>query len=180
MSNTYRAIEIANFYIRLTNSIPDNNIDNLRLNKILYYAQAWSLVRNKRPLFEDDIQEWDYGPVICDVYHTYKCCGGNTIEEAEDYFDENRLSNDELELLVDVYQKYGKYTGEALKDMTHKKGFSWEQVYQTGRNNVIAHESIIKYFEKEELDSFNVNELDIPVVKEIPAEWDSKEDAIYG
>lgn len=175
----YKAREIANFYIQLLNSIPDNSIDNLKLNKILYYAQGWSLVKNGTPLFEDDIQAWDYGPVIQEVYHTYKCCGKGPIEEADTPFDESRLSSEELELLLSVYMNYGKYTGWALKDMTHAKGSPWSQVYEKGMNRVIPLEIIKVYFEKEKLDTFEDDLSRIPVITAIPAQWDSAEDAVY-
>lgn len=72
---SFKALDIANLYIDLANSIPGDYIDNLKLNKICYYAQAWCCVKLGHPLFDDEIQAWDYGPLIPDVYHTYKICG---------------------------------------------------------------------------------------------------------
>ncbi len=175
----FKAKEIADFYIQLLNSIPDNSIDNLKLNKILYYAQGWSLIKNKTRLFEDDIQAWDYGPVIPDVYHTYKCCGKGPIVEPEDSFDESRLSGEELELLINVYMNYGKYTGWALKDMTHANGSPWSQVYEKGMNRIIPLDIIEKYFANEKLDTFDDNLAKIPVITSVPVQWDSAEDSVY-
>lgn len=179
MSNSFQAKEIASFYIQLLNSIPDNSIDNLKLNKILYYAQAWSLTKRGKPIFSDEIIAWDYGPVIPEVYHMYKCCGSNAIVEAEAPFDEGRLSGEELELLIDVYRNYGKYTGWALKDMTHKKGAPWSQVYKKDQNNVISHDSMMEYYSNKILETFDPDSLSIPVVTSIPDSWDSEEDSVY-
>mgnify|MGYP002624756445 FL=1 len=175
----YKAREIASFYIQLLNSIPDNYIDNLKLNKLLYYSQAWSLVKFSKPLFEDEIQAWDLGPVIPDVYHIYKCCGKNPIIEPEETFAESNLSSEEVELLIDVYRTYGKYTGWALKEMTHRPGGPWAQVYQKGMNRTISQESIKAYYAGETLDSFDLDKLNIPVITEVPAEWDTPEDSVY-
>ncbi len=179
MSECFHAKEIASFYIQLLNSIPDNSIDNLKLNKILYFAQAWSLAKRGKPIFSEEIQAWDYGPVIPEVYHVYKCCGSNAIEEAEAPFDEKKLSSEELDLLIDVYRNYGKYTGWALKDMTHRRGSPWSQVYRRGQNNVISKDAMREYYSNEVLETFNPDDLSIPIVTSIPASWDSMEDSAY-
>lgn len=180
MAAKYKAIDIANFYIQLVNSLPDNTIDNLKLNKLLYYAQGWSLNRLGKPLFDDEIQAWDYGPVIPDVYHTFKKYGSKCIRKPIAEFDENVLESDELELLVDVYTNYGKYTGWALKDMTHVKGSPWDKVYVKGENHVISINSIQGYFKKRKLSSFEPDKLNIPVITAIPDSWDSAGDTVYG
>ena len=179
MKKIYKAKEIASFYIQLLNSIPDNYIDNLKLNKILFFAQAWSLVKTGQPIFEDEIQAWDYGPVVPDVYRIYKCCGKSPIEEAEESFDESNLDSDELNLLIDVYRNYGIYTGWALKDITHEKGSPWFQVYEKGKNRPIPQDMMKAYYSGKKLDTFDPSQLDIPVITAIPLAWDSPEDAAY-
>ena len=176
---TFSALEIANFYIQLLNSLPDNSIDNLKLNKILYFAQGWSLVRLNRPIFSDKIVAWDYGPVIPSVYHTFKCCGGSPIEAPTDRFDENKLTLEELELLIDVYSNYGRYTGWALKDMTHERGTPWDKVYQKGENKEITTNDMKAFFSSQKLDTFNIKAVEIPVMQAVPAAWDSDEDSVY-
>lgn len=175
----YKALDIANFYIQLVNSISDNYIDNLKINKLLYFVQGFSMAKLGRPMFSDVIQAWEYGPVIPNVYYTFKCCGKSPIEEPADNFDESVLSVDELELLIDIYSTYGKYTGWALKDITHKKGSPWSLAYVPNQNNEIALKSLSDYFSDERLESFDISKLNIPTVDKIPAEWDSNEDSIY-
>ena len=176
---TYSAIDIANFYIQLVHSLPDDSIDNLKLNKLLYYVQGWSLNRLGRVMFREDIQAWDLGPVIPAVYHQFKACGKRSIEAPEAEFDESRLSTEELELLIDVYRFYGKYTGWALKEMTHEAGSPWDMAYEQNKNRIIPVESLKEHFAKETLPSFELKNLSIPVVQYIPAEWDTVEDAVY-
>ena len=181
MSGKFTAVEIANFYIQLLNSIPDNSIDNLKINKLLYYVQGWSLVRLGHPMFDDEIQAWDYGPVIPTVYHIYKCCGKSPIEEPSEAFDEKRLSPKELELLIDVYTQYGRYTGWALKDMTHVKGGPWDQAYRPKANCRIDLNTMKDYFLGQEMPTFEVDMTKLDIVKAVPASWDTEEDcAIYG
>lgn len=180
MKAEFRASEIADFYIQLFNSLPDNSIDNLKLNKMLYYAQSWSLVKLGRPLFSDEIEAWDHGPVIPEVYRTYKICGSNPIENPQEYFEEDRLPTDTLELLIDVYNTYGRYTGWALRDMTHHKGTPWDQVYKKGANNIISQDSMKKYFSSnEKLESFQLRDDDSNIITSVPKAWDSSEDGVY-
>ena len=149
------ALDIANLFVGLSNSLPDSSIDNLKLNKLCYYAQGWALAKLGEPLFDEDIQAWNYGPVIPSVYHTYKVCGKNPIGQARDVFDENKLPAEELQILIDVYVTYGKYTSYELVQMTHRQDGPWDQVYQEKQNRIITKDSMRKYFsESSELNSF--------------------------
>ncbi|MCA6080406.1 MAG: DUF4065 domain-containing protein [Endomicrobium sp.] len=47
-------------------------ISHLKLQKLLFYCQAYHLSISGEPLFEDDILAWDYGPVVRSVYENYK------------------------------------------------------------------------------------------------------------
>lgn len=154
----YKALDIANLYISLANSLENEQIDNLKLNKLCYYAQAWSLVRLGRPLFDDVIEAWKYGPVIPEVYHTFSVCGSRPIAGPSEVFDESRLTSEELSLLTDVYMTYGKYTSRALIDKTHEAQGPWAQVYVEGSNNPIPNKLIKKCFaNNDELESMQLN-----------------------
>ena len=55
-------------------------ITNKKLQKLLYYAQAWSLVVRDQKLFKDKIEAWVHGPAVRDVYLEYKRFGFNPID----------------------------------------------------------------------------------------------------
>ncbi len=55
---------VANYFIAMGMYEEESFMSNLRLNKLMYYTQAWSLVLLGRPLFEADFEAWDFGPVI--------------------------------------------------------------------------------------------------------------------
>ena len=98
------------------------------------------------PLFDDEIQAWEYGPLIPEVYHTYKICGDRRISEPTYHVDENKLSSDELTLITDVYLTYGKYTSVALMNKTHEPGSPWDVVYKNRANKPITLDLIKNYF----------------------------------
>lgn len=176
----YRANEIANFFIQLANELPGDSIDNLKLNKLLFFTQGQSLSKLGRKMFSDDIEAWDYGPVVSDVYRSYKVCGRNPIEQSLEYFDESVLDNDELSILVDVYTNYGKYSSGTLVSMTHQQNTPWTKFYKEGHNVIIPEQAIKEYFDNDTFyKPFEIDYSKADVVTAIPLEWDSQEDSAY-
>lgn len=141
-----KAIDVANFFIDIANSDPDDCITNLRVNKLLYFAQAWSLVRRGKPLFDEEIQAWKLGPVVPAVYHAFKDYGRERIDSTDGDYSADVFSNDELELLLDIMREYGQYTSPALVNMTHQQGSPWKNVYVEGQNNTITKDVLKTYF----------------------------------
>lgn len=171
MKAKFSALDVANLFIKLANSIPGDSIDNLKLNKILYFAQGRFLSEKGYPLFSEEIQAWDCGIVVPVVYHTFKCWGKRNIECPNDAFDETKLTSDEISLLLDVYDNYGRYTDVALTEITHRRQYE---------NNTILIPAIKDFFIKDR--DFHKFELDfnaVPIITEAPHEWDSPEDSVY-
>ena len=63
--------EIAKYFIYLSNK-EGRPVTNKKLQKLLYYAQAWYLVKKGKKLYEDDIEAWVHGPTIPHMYRQYK------------------------------------------------------------------------------------------------------------
>ncbi|NLJ65319.1 MAG: SocA family protein [Christensenellaceae bacterium] len=117
-------------------------VTNLRLQKLLYFAQGWYLARYGKPLFEDDMLCWKYGPVVRTVYDKYKDRGKTGIEN--NYaFDRSVLSKDEFELLLDVLMAYDGKATSALVDISHGLDTPWSN---TGAGEVITKEALKSYF----------------------------------
>lgn len=177
-----RAIDIANFFIDLSNSFEEELMTNLKVNKLVYLAQAWSLVRLNKPFFTESIQAWQYGPVIPSVYNTFKVCGANNIESICGEYNQNIFTPDELDLLIDVAMQYGQYTASALVNITHKPGSPWSNVYEEHKHNIISTDSIKEYFSKlKPLPSFKLNEENFIGYRDkegylvLPKEWNDAE-----
>lgn len=143
-----KALDVANFFIDLANADPDECMTNLRVNKLLYFAQGWSLVQLKKPLFKDDIQAWKYGPVVPEVYEAYKEYGRERISQTKGDYTPDCFTSDELNLLCDVIDEYGKYSSTGLVELTHVEGSPWEKVYIPNANMLISNESLKKFFSK--------------------------------
>jgi len=90
----------------------------LRLQKLLYYCQGWSLALLGRPLFKQSIEAWPHGPVVKDVYDQFAGKrDGITPEQAGEVV--HPLSETEAALLDTVYREYAKHTPGELVTMTH-------------------------------------------------------------
>lgn len=141
------AMEAANFFVTIFKDT-DDGITNLKLQKLLYYAQGTSYQRFGTPLFDDEIEAWENGPVVNVVYQKYKRFSNQPIRESE----EISVAANIEQLLIDVAREYGKYATWTLVDMTHKDGTPWKDYYIEGESHVIIPKKAInKYFrEKEE------------------------------
>lgn len=135
--------KVADFFIEAAASQRDY-VTNLKLNKLLYFAQVLSLVRRNEPLFSDPIEAWDLGPVVSSIYHSYKGNKNKPIKSASSDCYQEFLDEDEQEILVETMLTFGQYTATALVNKTHVKGGPWETSY--GTNNVISIEAMRDYY----------------------------------
>jgi uncharacterized phage-associated protein len=81
----------------------------MQMHKILYYAQAWSLAWDGRPLFEDEIQAWAMGPVVPALRHSWPVPSDPNVP----------LSETQKANIEAVLSHYGQMGGQVLGHMTH-------------------------------------------------------------
>lgn len=126
----------------------DESISNLKLQKLLYYAQGCVLALTGKPLFEDEIQAWTHGPVVPNIYRKYKengSCGINY----DGCFDYKKIDKATESILEEVYEEFGQFSAWKLRNMTHEEK-PWQE---TAKNGVISTDSIKKYFEENYLEN---------------------------
>ena len=108
------SFSIANFFIELANNT-GSFVSNLKLQKLVYYSQAWHLALHDKPLFEEDFEAWIHGPVIPNLYHHYKHFGWKPIEEDVKV----NLPPAILDYLKEVADEYFVCDAYELEQMTH-------------------------------------------------------------
>jgi len=127
MINNITADDVASYLILFSNSVGDY-ISNLKLQKLLYYAQAWHLAIKKQILFDEEFQAWIHGPVIRRLYGNYKKYGCNPIlvdndtnfdKKLHDY--EKGFGTETSEFLKDIIDEYFKFSAYELERMVHKE-----------------------------------------------------------
>lgn len=116
------------FFLSSMDEEGEETITPLKLQKLIYYVQAWSLGINDKTIFDEDIVAWEYGPVVNDIYQLFKAYHREHIPKVET-FDAYGFSDEELQLLFLVKKVYGKYDAFYLKDLTHN-----EEPWKNARN----------------------------------------------
>lgn len=120
----------------------------MKLQKLLYYSQAWSLVWENVPLFDEDIEAWPKGPVIRDIYNAH---GGDATVSEWEQGDTSKLSDVQKKTINSVIKTYAPMTAGVLSGLTHDEA-PWvaaiESVKGKSRSgrSIISHESMRDYY----------------------------------
>lgn len=118
----------------------------LQLMKLVYIAHGWMLGLWQRPLITNRIEAWKYGPVIPDLYHTTKEFGSGFITGELPIRQNPRpplLDDDEVNLIREVSEIYGKLSGIQLSAMTHKPGTPWAETYRSDVGHIPISNDVI-------------------------------------
>lgn len=141
-----------------------DGISNLKIQKLLYYAQKTSLSVYGKPLFDESLEAWQYGPVVPKIYHHFKVFGSDNIDiiTLQDNINTRKPIDEETSLVLDfVLDNYNQYSAGALVDITHRekdwinsRTVNWNnQIVQKDMIDTKIKESFLSY--KEELDKLS-------------------------
>lgn len=113
------------FIIRAYEDGIEAEITNMKVQKLLYYAQSLHLALYDEPLFDEEIQAWRHGPVCPPAYHFYSNFEAQRlpIPNSEAL---SELSPETKSLLEEVWEYFGNYHAYPLSDMTHGE-FPWKK-----------------------------------------------------
>lgn len=136
--------EVANAILKIAET-EGFQLTNMSLNKIVYFAHAWSLAIHHKPLVDSSFEAWQYGPVHPQLYRQLKRFGDQTItgrltrinlEDGSDIeFDVNLDKHDE-NLIRKITLFYGNYSASRLVQISHERGAPWDQVWSGSENGV--------------------------------------------
>jgi len=150
----HSAVEVANCLISIAdeqilgtdasgNPITEG-ISNLKLQKMLYFAEATHLALFDKQLFSEEIQAWDLGPVVPAVYSSFSKFGDKQIHSA----DVEECSDETLKLfLKEVWKVFGKYSASELVNISHNHA-PWKNNYKAGTKNIVIPKEEIANFYK--------------------------------
>lgn len=141
------AFDVASYFVRLDEDNDDRSITNMKLQKLAYYAQGFYLALYDEPLFNERIEAWIHGPVVPELYHTFKDHGYNPIIlRTDDPW--NKFNDKQREVIEEVYRTFGQYSAWRLRDMTHEEPpwMNHEGMYHENEGNLIPVEEMRDYF----------------------------------
>ncbi|MFN7918773.1 MAG: DUF4065 domain-containing protein [Bryobacteraceae bacterium] len=139
----HTAAEIADYFLATVDDEAGDSMSNLKLQKLVYYAQGFHLALTGKPLFNDPIMAWEHGPVVPTLYHGFKQHGGEPIPRPENGVDESNYSKEVREILNEVFDEYGQFSPWKLRNLTHEEP-PWREAYPT--HGEISQASMRRYF----------------------------------
>ncbi len=142
------ASHIANFFINFFHKHGDY-LTNLKLQKLLYFSQAWHLAFYENPLFDDEIQAWVHGPVVPNIYRQFKKYEWHPIDEQPA---EPKLNDSLVSYLKEIVDYYGNYSAYELEKITHTSK-PWllarkDLPDDAPSNEIISNESMRTYYQE--------------------------------
>lgn len=120
----------------------------MKLQKLVYYSQAWSLVWDGKPLFEEEIQAWANGPVCPKLFKKHR----GEFTQSKDRFQEYGMDfiSAEKETMDAVIEGYNEYPPYELSELTHSE-FPWKKARKDtpaglSSSSVISLESMQEFY----------------------------------
>lgn len=113
------AQDVAQYFLLRANESEDTSISNLKLQKLIYYAQAFHLAIFETPLFSEEFEAWPNGPVCPEIYHQYKHFGTDPIK-TEPVQNSDKFSQEQLELLDEINDVFGQFSAWKLRNISHE------------------------------------------------------------
>ena len=112
----YSVFDVANWFLQ------KEEMTNKKLQKLCYYAQAWSYAFNNKKMFDGDFEAWVHGPVNRSLWNALRNYGYDKVESNHFSKSAHNIEDDSiLELLEDVWATYGEFSGGQLEALTHRE-----------------------------------------------------------
>lgn len=137
-----------------------DTLSHKKLQKLLYYVEAWNLVYFESPLIDENFEAWIHGPVIPALYQELKGQDFNSLAVINDQFDvaekkietiikNNNLSENQLELIYSVLNKYSGLSSLELELLSHN-----ETPWLEARRGVAPHQPCNNIISKDIMKEF--------------------------
>jgi Uncharacterized phage-associated protein len=124
--------DVADYFLAKTDLELGDIMTNLKIQKLVYYAQGFSMAILGKPLFDESIEAWEHGPVCPVLYHKYKGNKAMPIDPGKDLKEASKpFTSRQCKLLDDVYKTYGCYAAWTLREITHQDT-AWHNAYPNG------------------------------------------------
>lgn len=161
------AIDVAKYFEHRSEEENKPTPDKLKIQKLVYYAQAWNIVFYDKPLFEEKIEAGKNGPAIRSLYD-YNTLTSYTISQTL-----NKFTDSEIYVLEEVFRVYGDLNSADLRKLTHR-----EIPWQGARIGLDSHENSHEPILVNEMQDYYINFIDMssehPKISNIAKDPDKK------
>ncbi len=123
-------------------------MSTMKLQKLCYYAQAWSLVWDDKPLFEEEFRAWANGPVCQELFS--KTRGQFSVVSSDEGGNSHLLTDGQKETIDSVLEHYASHDAQWLSQLSHLEE-PWKKARDEAPaearcNNIISKESMAEYY----------------------------------
>ncbi|MDM1757588.1 DUF4065 domain-containing protein [Acinetobacter sp. 256-1] len=140
----HTALQVADKFIRL-GMLRDKYFTQMQLLKLVYIAHGWTLATTDQPLIHNQVEAWQYGPVIPELYHELKYNGAKTIQRP--ILSEPIVFDKNEEQVIDfTFKNYGKFSAFQLSNITHAANTPWSRTF--GKQNLIPDSLIAAHYKE--------------------------------
>lgn len=137
----YDARQIANWFVQRAQK-ESKTLSIMSLLKLTYISHGWHLEMRKVPLFSNRIEAWQRGPVIPDVYSSFRGQGVHVTGIIPQY--SLPMTKFDTDFLEQIYMIYGHMDPFTLSEMTHEPGGPWEMASKRAGNYAPIYNSEIQ------------------------------------
>ena len=130
---THNPCTIANEFIGRARK-DGRTLDALQLNKLVYFSHAWMLGMHHRPLLDQPIKAWKFGPIIPNLFRATQTgiyTLGDEIDLPSLQISETLPDRQQMDVINQVYELYGEFKGAQLSSMAHTDGTPWHRIWQS-------------------------------------------------
>lgn len=138
---------VANAFIEIARE-EKMSLTNMQVQKLVFLAQGYALALIGSCLYENNIHAWQWGPVIPSLYKKLRKYGSGVVSETLEAPDSVVKDTSEFEIILGVWENYGKFTGGQLSAMTHKPGSPWDKQWKRKEFDPIPPEEIKEYYKR--------------------------------
>lgn len=141
---------VADYLLGKINMDEGDSITNLKLQKLVYYCQAWHMALYGEPLFDEPVEAWTHGPAVYSLYRRFRDYGPQAIDTGQLLSDPaTDLSDHDRAHIDEVWEAYGHLSGSQLRDLSHE-----ERPWQNARAGVPAGEPCRNAIDLEDMRDF--------------------------
>lgn len=126
----------------------EGQMSTMKLQKLCYYCQAWSLVWDDEPLFDEEFHAWANGPVCKELF--FETQGEFSVSAKDEPGDSAKLTDNQKDTINTVLEHYAPHDAQWLSRLTHMED-PWNEARAniplgSKCDNIVSKESMAKYY----------------------------------
>lgn len=142
-----RTLAVAKHLLDRCKQTGDGSVTPLQLMKLTYLAHGWMLGLTGKPLLNEQVAAWRYGPVLPSLYQAIRNYRDGPVDDVPVFAGAVTFAPDELSIMDQVADIYGRYTGIELSSLTHEPGTPWDMAWKaSGQNTTISNDLIENFY----------------------------------